>query len=184
MSESIHEKGQRVRRPRVHLKYKVYTDGAEPEKELPFVIGVLGDYSGNDPQVDRGLFGDRKPVELRKDNFSEVMAGMGPGLNMAVPDRLSGKKDAEMQVQLRFTSMKDFEPAAIARQIPATRRLLEIHDRLQELKTKADLSQPLEKVLSEILNDAALLERLKAELGLDTAETPKGDAAAAPAKEG
>jgi type VI secretion system protein ImpB len=169
----------------VHLKYKVHTGGATVEKELPFVIGVLGDYSGNNPQKPRGELRDRSLIELQKHNFNEVLAGIGPGLNMSVPDRLSPRKEGEpekeMQVQLKFNSMKDFEPAQVARQIPATRKLLEMHDRLLELKTKADLSQPLEKVLAEVLRDPALLERLKAELGLDK---PVASASDTPAKEG
>jgi type VI secretion system protein ImpB len=177
MSESIHEKGGRVRRPRVHLKFKVETEGAEVETELPFVIGILGDYTGNAPQRERPMLQDRKLVDINRGNFDEVMAKMGPGLSFGVENTLEGKdKGKEMRVNLAFNSMADFEPARVAEQIEPLRRLLEARNRLRDLMNKVDRSQPLEKMLEEILKDKDAFGKLHAELGLappDGTDAPK-----------
>src|ERR1700751_1381905 len=99
-SSSVHDKLGRVRPPRVHITYKVETEGAEVIKELPFVVGVLGDFSGN-PTAPLKPLKDRKFIQIDRDNFNEVMAKMTPGLNMRVQNTLS-KEGGEMPVQLKF----------------------------------------------------------------------------------
>jgi len=162
---SIHDKLDKVRKPRVHIKYEVETEGALVDRELPFVVGVLGDFSGN-PTQELKPFGERKFVQIDKDNFDGVMAKMTPGLDLTVENTLSDD-DTDMKVNLKFEKMDDFEPAAVVGQVPALKKLLEDRNKLRDFLTKADRSPELEKLLEEMLqdNDAlnALAEQLKTE---------------------
>ena len=108
MSASIHEKLSRVRKPRVHITYEVETEGAKVERELPFVVGVMGDFSGNPTKPLKPLK-DRKFVQIDRDNFNDVMARIDPGLNFKVDNTLNGD-GSELAVELKFNSMDDFEP--------------------------------------------------------------------------
>jgi type VI secretion system protein ImpB len=171
-SESIHGKLSRVRTPRVHITYKVETEGAEVEKELPFVVGVLGDFSGNPTEPLKPLR-ERKFIQIDRDNFNEVMARMTPGLNMKVPNTLKGD-GSEMGVQLKFRSLEDFEPGSVVKQVEPLRKLLETRDRLRDILTKADRSEDLEALLENVLKNTDELNKLKAELN------EKGPGGAAP----
>src|SRR5215475_12047387 len=102
-SASIHDKLDRVRKPRVHIKYEVETEGAVVEKELPFVVGVLGDFSGNPTQPLKPLK-DRKFIQIDRDNFNDVMARMTPGLNLKVENTLKGD-GSQMAVNLKFSNI-------------------------------------------------------------------------------
>src|SRR5438105_6905723 len=123
MGASIHDKLARVRTPRVHISYKVETEGAEVEKELPFVVGVLGDFSGN-PTAPLKPLKDRKFVQIDRDNFNDVMARMTPGLNIKVENTLAGD-GSQMPVNLKFNSMDDFSPAKVVNQIEPLKKLME-----------------------------------------------------------
>src|SRR5438552_15528108 len=114
-SESIHDKLSRVRKPRVHITYQVETEGAVVEKELPFVVGVLGDFSGNPTQPLKPLK-DRKFIQIDRDNFNDVMGRMTPGLNMRVQNTLASD-GSEMAVQLKFKGIEDSEPGNVVRQV-------------------------------------------------------------------
>ncbi|MEW6436191.1 MAG: type VI secretion system contractile sheath small subunit [Pseudomonadota bacterium] len=166
---SIHEKLERVRKPRVHIKYEVETEGAILEKELPFVVGVLGDFSG-DPVAPLKPFGERKFIQIDRDNFDEVMARMTPGLNMLVDNTLLDD-GMQIAVSLKFSKIDDFEPAAIVAQVPALAAMLETRNKLRDLLAKADRSENLESILEKVLQDNQTLKRLSGEL-----EAPKGDA--------
>lgn len=172
---SVHDKLNRVRKPRVHIAYEVETGGALLQKELPFVMGVLGDFSG-DPTEPLKPLRDRKFVQIDRDNFSDVMSKMNPGLNIKVKNTL--KDDgSEMGVQLKFNSMDDFDPGQVAQQVPALAKLLETRDKLRDLLTKVDRSEDLEAVLERVLKNTDELSKLKGELGLgDGAEAPEGGA--------
>jgi type VI secretion system protein ImpB len=159
---SIHKKLEKVRKPRVHIKYDVETEGAMVEKELPFVVGVLGDFSGQ-PTEDLKPFGERKFVQIDKDNFDAVMARMTPGLNFQVENTLSDD-DSLLRVNLKFGSMDDFEPAKVVDQVPALKSLLESRNQLRDLLTKADRSEELEKLLEGVLQDNEAVRRLVDEL--------------------
>ena len=177
MASSIHEKLERVRKPRVHIKYEVETEGAMMEKELPFVVGVLGDFTGN-PSEPLKPFRERKFIQIDRDNFDEVMARMAPGLNLIVDNTLAGD-GTQMQVKLRFDKLDDFEPAALVQQVPALAKLFATRNELRDLMTKADRSEDLELLLERILQDNGELRRLTAELNRDGAlENPKSDGAA------
>ena len=169
MPESIHEKLKRVRKPRVHITYDVETEGAVVQKELPFVVGVMGDFSGDPTQPLKPLR-DRKFVQIDRDNFNDIMSRMTPGLNLKVDNTLAGD-GSEMGVQLQFNSMEDFEPAKVARQVEPLRKLLETRDKLRDLLTKIDRSQDLENVLEQVLENTDKLKELSADLGVQGPET-------------
>jgi type VI secretion system protein ImpB len=159
---SIHDKLERVRKPRVHITYQVETEGAVVEKELPFVMGVLGDFSGNPTEPLKPLK-DRKFIQIDRDNFNDIMGRMTPGLNIKVENTL--KKDgSEIPVQLKFNSMEDFEPGKVVQQIEPLRKILETRDKLRDLLTKVDRSEDLEGVLEKVLQDAEKMKQLASEL--------------------
>jgi type VI secretion system protein ImpB len=166
---SVHEKLERVRKPRVHIKYEVETEGAMVVKELPFVVGVLGDFSG-DPTQPLKPFGERKFVQVDRDNFDDVMRRMTPGLNITVENTLEGD-GSQLPVSLKFESMNDFEPGSIVNQVPALKALLEARNELRDLMSKADRSEELERLLEGILQNRNDLSKLVSELaGKDKAE--------------
>ena len=173
LSQSIHSKLSRVRKPRVHITYDVETEGAVVQKELPFVVGVLGDFSGK-PTEPLPSLKDRKFVQIDRDNFDEVMGRMRPALSFKVENTLQGN-GTEMLVELKFRSMDDFEPGAIADQIPAIKSLLEVRNRLRDLLTKADRSEELENLLERVLQNEGDLKELAADL-----EQKNGAAASGP----
>ena len=159
---SIHDKLERVRRPRVHIKYEVETEGAQVEKELPFVVGVLGDFSGQPTEPLKPLK-DRKFVQIDRDNFDEVLARMTPGLKFRAANTL--KDDgSDFAVDLKFRSMEDFEPGRVAQQVPALRNLLEKRNQLRDLLAKADRSEELEALLERILQSDEDLKRLAGDI--------------------
>lgn len=172
---SIHKKLEQVRKPRVHITYEVETGGAAVKRELPFVLGVLGDFSGNPSEPLKPLK-DRKFVQIDRDNFDEVMAKVAPELNLSdVQNTLAGD-GSTMKVQLKFNSMSDFDPAKVAQQVPALKKLLETRSKLSDLLSKADRSEKLEDLLERILRegqDGDALKKLKGELGLDGAADGK-----------
>jgi len=162
MAESVHGKLNRVRKPRVHITYDVETGGATVQKELPFVMGVMGDFSG-DPTGELKPMRDRKFVQIDRDNFNDVMKRMTPGLNLKVENTLAGD-GSEMGVELAFNSMDDFAPAKVARQVEPLAKLLETRDKLRDLLTKIDRSEDLEELLERVLQNPEELEKLKSEL--------------------
>jgi type VI secretion system protein ImpB len=162
---SINQKLERVRKPRVHIKYEVETDGAQIERELPFVVGVMGDFSGN-PTAPLQPLKDRKFIQIDRDNFDDVMARIAPELNMRVKNTLAGD-DSEMALQLKFKSITDFEPGAITQQVPALKKLLDTRNQLRDLMTKIDRSADLENLLERVLQNKEELDKLSGELGIE-----------------
>src|SRR5947207_260990 len=172
MGSSIHDKLDRVRKPRVHIKYEVETEGAAVEKELPFVVGVLGDFSGN-PTVPLKPLKDRNFIQIDRDNFNEVMARMTPGVNLKVENTLKGD-GSEMGVQLKFNSIEDFEPVQVVKQVEPLRKLLETRDKLRDLLSKVDRSDDLESLLEQVLKNAEHLKKLSSDLGIQS-PAPAGE---------
>ncbi len=159
MTESVHQKLNRVRKPRVHILYDVETEGAVVKKELPFVVGVLGDFSGN-PTEPLKPMKDRKFIQIDRDNFNDILARMTPGLNLKVKNTL--KDDgSEMGVQLKFKSMSDFEPQNVVNQVEPLKKLLETRNKLRDLQSRADMDDKLEAKLEDILSTTENLEKLK-----------------------
>jgi type VI secretion system protein ImpB len=166
--ESIHKKLERVRKPRVHIKYEVETEGAVVVKELPFVVGVVGDFSG-DPTAPLKALKDRKFTQIDRDNFNDIMRRMTPGLNFRVENTVKGD-GSEMAVGLKFDSIEDFEPAKVAEQVPALKNLMDTRNRLRDLLTKVDRSEDLEGLLERILQNTEELKQLSDELGASVPE--------------
>lgn len=164
MAESYHEKLNRVRKPRVHIKYEVELEGAQLEVELPFVVGVMGDFSGN-PTKELPALRDRKFVQIDRDNFNDVLERMNPGLNLRVENTLKGD-GSEMGVQLKFKKMEDFEPANIVEQVDPLKKLLETRNKLRDLQTAADLDPKLESKLEEILKETEGIQKAADDLGV------------------
>ena len=160
--DSVHDKLKKVRKPRVHITYDVETEGAVEVKELPFVVGVMGDFSG-DPTEPLAPLKDRKFIQIDRDNFDQVIRRMAPGLQFRVENTLA-EDGSEMVVNLKFESIEDFEPGRVIDQVAPLKRLLETRNKLRDLMTKADGSEQLENLLESILKDQASLDRLKAEL--------------------
>ena len=165
---SVHDKLARVRKPRVHITYEVETEGAQIERELPFVMGIMGDFAG-DPSEPLKPLAERKFVQIDRDNFNDVMARIQPGLNIKVDNTLAGD-GSQMAVNLKFNSMDDFEPTKVAEQVPALKAMLETRAKLRDLMSKVDRSDELEGLLEQVLQDKDKLDKLSAELGLDKKE--------------
>ena len=148
--ESIHEKLKRVRKPHVHITYEVFTNGAQEVKELPFVLGLMGDYAGDTKQK---ALKDRKFLEIDRDNFNDIMKRINPTLKFRVENTLAGD-GSEMPIQLKFENIKDFEPGAVVDQVPALRELLEVRNKLRDLASTVDRIDGAEELLADILKDA------------------------------
>ncbi len=165
MADSIHDKLKRVRKPRVHITYDVETNGATAEKEIPFVMGVMGDYSGDNTEGKKALK-DRKFSQIDRDNFSEVMSKIKPAANMKVENTLEGD-GSEMAVDLEFKNLEDFEPQKIVEKVEPLKQLMDTRNKLRDLLTKADRSEELETILEEVLSNTGSLASLGDELGVN-----------------
>jgi type VI secretion system protein ImpB len=168
MAESVQQKLKRVRAPRVHITYDVETEGAEVRKELPFVVGVIGDFSGK-PYEPLKPLRDRKFIQIDRDNFDDVMQRMTPGAEFKVDNTLAGD-GSQMAVQLKFKSIEDFEPGAIVEQVEPLRKLLAVRNKLRDLMSKVDRSEELESLLEEVLQNTDKLAALAGELGTEEKE--------------
>jgi type VI secretion system protein ImpB len=158
MAESIHQKLARVRKPHVHITYDVETNGSLQKRELPFVVGVLGDFSGHPTEPLKPLK-DRKFIQIDRDNFNEVLARMTPGLKIRVENTLAGD-GSQMPIDLKFKSIDDFEPAAVVNQIAPLRNLRETRDKLRDLLIKVDRSEELEKVMEQLLANQEEMKKI------------------------
>ena len=167
--DSIYKKVGNVRKPRVHISYDLEDGGKTIEKELPFVVGVMGDYAG-DSETSKIPFKDRKFVQIDGDNFNQVMQKINPKLNLKVKNELS-EKDEEMAVDLKFESMQDFEPDRVAKQVPALNKLLQIRSELRDLLSKADRSEELTSVLEEIIQSDENLKTISGELNQNSSDS-------------
>ena len=163
---STQKKLERVRPPRIQITYEVETGGAIEMKELPFLMGVLGDFTGQ-PTEPLAKLKERKFVEVTPDNFDDVLASMKPHLAFTVENKLSEESDApKLAVDLNFRSMDDFGPDAIARQVKPLRELLDLRTQLADLRGSLQTNEKLDEVLQATLGDADKMSRLKSELGL------------------
>jgi len=165
MSDSIHDKLKRVRKPRVHITYEVETNGAEVKRELPFVVGAMGDYSGDNAEGKKNLK-ERKFVNIDRDNFNDVMGKVAPSANLKVDNTLAGD-GSELAVDLNFKSMDDFNPENIVQQVEPLRKLLEARNKLRDLMSKADRSEELEGILEEILQNTDKVASMSKDLGIE-----------------
>jgi type VI secretion system protein ImpB len=160
--ESVQKRLQKVRPPRVQLTYEVEKGDAIEQKELPFVVGVLGDFSG-DPAQPLPRLRDRKFVNVDLDNFDDVMAGMTPRAAYRVPNTIGG--EGEFGVDLSFESIDDFRPEAVVQQVEPLRKLLEARNKLADLRNKLAGNEKLEDILNEVLSNTEKLKQIGAEAG-------------------
>lgn len=151
---------RRNRPPRVHITYENPTN-AEEKVEIPFVMGVLADLSGNTPGVEKPEIAQRKFLEFDMDNLDARMAAIQPGISFRVDNKLSDNSTEKMGVNLRFDKMADFEPAAVARQIPAVAKLLQARMQLANLQRYVDGKVAAEEQLRKLLADPQLMQALK-----------------------
>lgn len=163
--QSTQHKLDRVRPPRVHVTYDVEVGDAIELKELPFVMGVLGDFTGQ-PTEPLPRLRDRKFVEVNPDNFDSVLEGMKPHLSFAVENKLSEDSNApQLKVDLHFKSMDDFEPENVARQVKPLKELLDLRTKLSDLRGSLQGNDKLEELLLDAVGDKDKLDKLKKEMG-------------------
>ncbi|HEX9961012.1 MAG TPA: type VI secretion system contractile sheath small subunit [Pyrinomonadaceae bacterium] len=161
--ESLQHKLERVRPPRVNITYDVELGGAIQLKELPFVIGVMGDFVGK-PEEPLPSLKQRKFVEVDPDNFNQVMAGMKPRLAYSVDNKLQGD-GSKLGVELKFNSIEDFEPDSIVQQVDPLRKLVEARQKLADLRSKMDGNEKLESILEDVISNADKQKQLSDALG-------------------
>lgn len=155
----------RVRPPRVHITYEVEVGGAIEIKELPFVMGVLGDFTGQ-PEEPLPKLKERKFVEIGPDNFDSVLGAMKPHLSYAVENKLSEDPNApNLKVDLKFKSMEDFEPENVAKQVKPLKELLDLRTRLADLRGTLQGNDKLDELLLEAVGNTEKLNKLRSELG-------------------
>ena len=166
--ESVQQKIARIRPPRVHITYDVETGGSIEMKELPFVVGVLGDFSGK-PEEPLPPIKNRKMVEIDRDNFDQVLAGMKPRLAFTVDNKLQDD-GSKMGVEMKFSKMEDFEPDNIVQQVEPLRKLVEARQKLSDLLSKMDGNDKLESILNEVIADTSKQKELGDALGIQAKE--------------
>ncbi len=165
--ESTQKKLERVRPPRVNITYDVETGGAIEMKELPFVMGVLGDFTGH-PSEPLAKLKERKFVDVTLDNFDDVLKNMKPHLALQVENKLSEDANAgKMAVDLTFQSLDDFSPDAVARQVAPLRELIALRSKLADLRGALASNDKFDTVLQETLADADKMKKLQEELGTE-----------------
>ena len=165
---------RRNRAPRVHITYEDPYD-AERLVELPFVMGVLADLSGNNAGVEKSKIEDRKFLEFDMDNFDNRMAAIQPGITMRVDNKLGDNTGEKMSVNLRFDKMADFAPATVARQVPAMAKLLEAREQLANLLRYMDGKVAAEDQLKKLLSDPQLMQALRDRAAAQEAAKPETD---------
>ena len=151
-------------RERVNIVYRPATGDAQEEVELPLKVLVMGDFTlkPDDRPVE-----EREPINIDKDNFNEVLKAQNINLSVNVSNKLSGEPDDEMSVSLKFDSLKDFGPEAIAKNTPELNRLLELREALTSLKGPLSNIPEFRKKIQELAKDEATREQLLKELGLE-----------------
>jgi len=163
--ESAQHKLDRVRPPRVHITYDVEVGDAIELKELPFVLGVLGDFTGM-PEQPLPRLRDRKFVEINPDNFDKVLEAMNPHLAFQVENKLSEDPDAgQLRVNLNFKGLDDFEPESVARQVKPLKELLDLRTKLSDLRGSLMGNDKLEEALLGLAGDPNKLAKMKTEIG-------------------
>jgi type VI secretion system protein ImpB len=163
--ESLQHKLDRVRPPRVQITYDVEVGGAIELKELPFVIGVLGDFVGK-PEDPLAPIKERKFVEIDPDNFNQVLAGMKPRVAFNVENKLQDD-GSKMGVELKFSNIEDFEPDNIVQQVEPLRKLVEARQKLSDLRSKMDGNDKLESILQDIISNSDKQKELSDALNIE-----------------
>ena len=163
---ALNSQHKRVSKNRVSITYDVETNGAVETKELPFVVGVIGDFSGHKPESEKVDLEEREFTGIDKDNFDMVMGQVNPMLSYKVDNKLASD-DSQFEVNMNFSSMKDFHPENVVEQIDPLKKLVETRNQLKVLLSKADRSRDLERLLKEVLQSTDAIQGLAQELGLN-----------------
>ena len=158
-NNSVQKRLQKVRAPRVQMTYDVEVGDAIENKELPFVVGVVGDF-GNDPDVEKKRLKDRNFVNVDASNFDEVLGGVAPVAQFRVPNQLS-EEGGEFGVKLQFREMADFRPESVVQQVAPLKGLLEARTKLADLRNKLAGNDKLEDMLSDVLSNTEKLDGLR-----------------------
>lgn len=166
--ESLQHKIDRVRPPRVQITYDVEIGGAIQLKELPFVVGVMGDFVGK-PEEPLPALKNRKFVEIDPDNFNQVLAGMKPRLAYSVENKLQGD-GSKLGVELKFNNIEDFDPDNVVQQVEPLRKLVEARKKLADLRSKMDGNEKLENILEDIISNTDKQKQLSEALGVEGAK--------------
>jgi type VI secretion system protein ImpB len=161
----------------VQITYDVETNGAMQKVEMPFVVGVLADLSGQPKDPLRPLK-ERKVVTIDRDNFNDVLTRAGARVAMKVANKLTGEDDSKLAVELNFKHMDDFDPARVAEQVGPLRDLLEMRQKLMQLMSKMEGNDKLEQLLADVMAHTDKAQALAQQMGL---EAPAAPPAAAPA---
>ena len=159
--ESVQKKLQRIRPPRVQLTYDVEVGDGKEVKELPFVIGVLGDFSAAS-ELEKTKLKDKKFINVDLDNIDEVMQSLAPRATFQVENTLT-EEGGRMSVDLTFNSMQDFRPENVVQQVDPLRKLVEARERLTDLRNKISNNERLEDLLDEVLQNTDQVRRLSVE---------------------
>src|SRR6476661_8362144 len=161
--ESLQHRIDRVRPPRVQITYDVEVGGAIELKELPFVLGVLGDFVGK-PEEPLPALKNRKFVEIDPDNFNQVLAGMKPRVAFSVDNKLQDD-GSKVGVDLTFSNIEDFEPDQIVQNVEPLRKLVEARQKLSDLRSKMDGNEKLENILNDIISDTDKQKQISEAIG-------------------
>lgn len=175
MSNSLQKWVGRNRPPRVQITYDVEIGDAVEKRELPLVVGLLADLSGQ-PATPQPKLKERRFVEIDRDNFDEIMGKVAPRLDLSVPDTMKG--EGNLKVELKFNQFSDFHPESIVRQVPRLAKLLEARQQLRDLLGKLDGNDELDSILERIVQNSEELKKVQNE-----ANAGGTAAAAAPAAE-
>ena len=179
MAESMQHKLDRVRRPRVQITYDVETNGAMRKTELPFVVGVMADLSGQ-PKDPLRPMKERKFTNIDRDNFNDVMSKSAPRLALKVDNKLTGEGDTKLAAELNFKNIDDFEPAQVAGQIAPLKELMDMRLRLTQLLSKMEGNDKLDQLLADVLSNTEKAKELASQMGIDasgdaTSGTPEAE---------
>jgi type VI secretion system protein ImpB len=174
MADSLQKWVGRNRPPRVQITYDVEVGGAVEKKELPLVVGLLADLSGQ-PLVAPPKLKARRLIDIDRDNFNEVMQKIAPRLDLSVPDTY--KNDGNLKIELNFSTFDDFHPDAIVRQVPRLAKLLEVRQQLRDLLGKLDGNDELDALLEKIVQNSEELKSLQAPPATEPAATEPAPAA-------
>ena len=161
------QEGSIAPKERVNIVYRPATGDAKEEVELPLKLMVLGDFT---LKPDERMLEDRAPVSIDKDNFNDVMASQGLGLQAQVANKLSDDPEAQLSVDLKFSSLKDFEPDALVKNVPELAKMMELREALKALKGPLSNVPDFRKKLQELVGDEDACAKLLQELGLDKEE--------------
>jgi type VI secretion system protein ImpB len=158
------KEGSVAPKERVNIVYRPTTGDAKEEIELPLKLLVVGDFTRS--QDDR-MVEEREPINVDKDNFNEVLKAQNLKLDLTVPNKLSEDPDEDLNISVKFESIKDFDPESIAKNTPELNKLLELREALNSLKGPMSNRPEFRKKIQELIKDEAAREQILKELKLE-----------------